>query len=63
MTNMNLRIQRILKNLKSQECARKVGITKEFYSSIENGRVLPSHKTQNRIAKVLGVSRKMFWSG
>jgi transcriptional regulator with XRE-family HTH domain len=52
---MELKIARIRKEMTVQQVADAAGISKSYYSMIENGHRKPSGKVAPRIAAVLGV--------
>jgi transcriptional regulator with XRE-family HTH domain len=51
----NIRITRIARGLSSAELARRVGVTANYVSLIENGRRTPSLKRLEAVAATLGV--------
>jgi len=54
---IKLKIARIEKGLKQKEVAEKAGITYEYLSALENGRMKnPSKKIMDKISIVLGKS-------
>ena len=56
----NLRRKNLIKlrvelNLKAQEMAKKLGISRVHYSNIENGKVDPTYEFIEKAEKILGV--------
>lgn len=45
---------RISKNLTQEEFAKKIGISRTYYTNIEKGRYIPSLITANKIKNILG---------
>jgi len=43
------------KKLTQKEAAKKIGISRSYYSDIENGRTLPSGKTLFKINNILPI--------
>lgn len=61
MRRINLKKLRIELDLKSQEMAEKLGISKQYYSNIENGRHNPSYEVIEVFEKVFNVDEKDVW--
>ncbi len=51
--NLRLEKRRLELNLTQEQVARLIGVSRPFYSMIENGRKIPSLQTAKKIAKVL----------
>ena len=51
--NIKLEKRRLQMNLTQEEVAKLVGVSRPFYSMIENGHKVPSLPTAKKIAKVL----------
>lgn len=51
---LNLKAIRILRHLTQESVAESVGISRETYSRIENGRTQPSPENAMAIAEVMG---------
>ena len=49
-------------NLTQEEVAHRTGITRQFYSMIENGERTPSVKVAKKIASTLGVDWTLFFA-
>lgn len=50
-----LRVGRMKKELTQQEVADKVGISRSYYSDIENGKAVPSGRTLFNINEVIPI--------
>lgn len=53
--------RRKLKGLTQEQVARKVGISRSYYSEIETGEKTPSGKTAKRISDVLEFNMVLFF--
>lgn len=53
--HINLRIERLKRKWTQKDAAKKIGISRSYYSDIENGRILPSGKTLFKINNVLPI--------
>jgi len=60
MHNVELRVQRALKDISAKSLAAKVNITTAYMSRIENG-LVPGPATRRKIASVLGAPIKSLW--
>lgn len=49
-------------NLTQEEVAHRTGITRQFYSMIENGERTPSVKVAKKIASALGIDWTLFFA-
>lgn len=50
------------KELTQQEMAKKIGISRQYYNDIENGKRQPSVGTAKKIGKLLGVDWTIFFT-
>lgn len=50
-----LKAARLKEKWTQKETAKKIGISRSYYSDVENGRTLPSGKTLFKINKVLPI--------
>lgn len=53
--HVNLKEERLKRKWTQKETANKIGISRSYYSDIENGRSLPSGKTLFKINNVLPI--------
>lgn len=53
--HINLREERSKRKWTQKETAKRIGISRSYYSDIENGRTLPSGKTLFKINDILPI--------
>ena len=58
----NLKQLREDKNMRQYDLAQKAGISKSYYTMIENGKKKPSPKVAKRIAKILNFDWTIFYA-
>lgn len=58
----NLKQLREDKNMRQYDLAQKAGISRSYYTMIENGRKKPSPKVAKRIAKILNFDWTIFYA-
>ena len=58
---MTIKLKRKEKNLTQKEVADKVGITRQMYSCVENGKRRPSVEVAKKIAEVLDIEWTKFF--
>lgn len=62
-SKVNLKEKRKCVGMTQSEVAKAVGISRAFYTNIENGKRLYSVETAKKIAKVLGFDWTSFFEG
>lgn len=58
----NLKQLREDKNMRQYDLAQKAGISRSYYTMIENGKKRPSPKVAKRIAKILEFDWTIFYA-
>ncbi|MGO5593376.1 helix-turn-helix transcriptional regulator [Acidaminococcus sp. HCP3S3_G9_1] len=58
----NLKQLREDKNMRQYDLAQKAGISRSYYTMIENGKKKPSPKVAKRIAKILNFDWTIFYA-
>ena len=58
----NLKQLREDKNMRQYDLAQKAGISRSYYTMIENGKKKPSPKVAKRIAKILNFNWTIFYA-
>ena len=58
----NLKQLREDKNMRQYDLAKKAGISRSYYTMIENGKKKPSPKVAKRIAKILNFDWTIFYA-
>ena len=61
MERRNLKVFRIMQGLTQEEMADKLGVTRTFYSNVENGKNSTSYKFLKKLQKVFTLSDEEVW--
>jgi len=61
MTNIKLR--RMLQNLRARDIARQLGVSKGYYSMVECGKRIPSQKLKIKMSRILRASVEELFLG
>lgn len=61
MERRNLKVFRIMQGLTQEEMAEKLGVTRVFYSNVENGKNSTSYKFLKKLQKTFDLSDEEVW--